>query len=314
MCFGLHACKEVSDKNQTSIDGDVLDGVNAAFWNSEGSYISISTNKGELILTDSTLKVIKVKDLHNGNAYSSFFSLDDQKIITGGYDKLLNISDAHTLELIDQYDFGFSSFTSVYGYNTFGGCGENGKFAIYNKLTKDTIIQALEDEGAFHLYYISPDTSLVISSGISGYEFDILNKKISHIYKGHRDLVYCIMSNNNKDKVVTASKDSTVKIFNRWNEKNLYSSVKLDGEVYVACFSHNDDVVAASTSTGSIYFMDTTLSKVQMKIKAFDSRINTIHYSPCGTKILVGSKGNGAKIFSTVSGELLYEFDYSSIE
>jgi hypothetical protein len=51
-----------------------------------------------------------------------------------------------------------------------------------------------------------------------------------------------------------------------------------------------------------------------LKIKAFDTHINTIHYSPCGTKILAGTEGGGAKIFSTITGELLYELDYSSLE
>jgi WD40 repeat protein len=290
------------------------EGIHAAFYNSNGSKIALSTTKGRIILTDSTLTVIKINQIHKGRANSSFFSLDDKYIISGGQDKLLNVTDANTLEIVHQYDFKFNSWTSVHGYTTLAGCGEDGKLVVYNKYSNDTLIRVIESQGAFHLYYISPDTSLAVCSGYSGYEFDILNNQIRFQYKGHKDLVYCIMPSANLKKIVTASKDSTVKIFDRFTEENLYTSSKLDGAVYVACFNNDDRMVAASTSSGSIYFMDTTLTKIKMKIKGFNTRINTIHFSPCGKKILAGSEGGGAKIFSVITGELLHELDYSSLK
>jgi WD40 repeat protein len=311
----LFSCNNFSSKDSQSEElYDEEEGIHAAFYNSDGTRISMSTTKGRVILTDSTLNMIKVKNVHEGRANSSFFSLDDNFIITGGQDRYLKVSNAKTLDLEEQYAFNFNSWTSIHGFNTLGGCGENGLLVIYVKNSGDTLIQQLESDGAFHLYYIIPDTNLVVSSGLSGYEFDIVNNKIVHQYKGHKDWVYCIMPSNNHQRIVTASKDSTVKIFDRFTEENLYTSQKLDGAVYVACFSHSDDLVAASTSVGSIYFMDTTLSEVKMKIKAFDTHINTIHYSPDGNRILAGTEGGGAKIFSTITGELLFELDYSSLE
>lgn len=311
----MYGCSDISHKDselQNQIDE--IEGIHAAFYNSSGTRISMSTTKGRIILTDSLLNVIKKTNTHKGRANSSFFSLDDNYIITGGQDKILKVSNAHTLELEKEYDFNFNSWTSIHGYTTLGGCGEDGKLVIYDKRTNDTLVHTLEEDGAFHLYYIKPDTSLVVSSGVSGYEFDIIENKIKHKYEGHKDWVYCIMPSNNHQNIVTASKDSTVKIFDRFSEDNLYTSQKLDGAVYVACFSHSDDRVAASTSVGSIYFMDTTLSKVILKINAFDTHINTIHYSPDGTKILAGTEGGGAKIFSTSTGEMLHKLSYSSLE
>jgi WD40 repeat protein len=118
------------------------------------------------------------------------------------------------------------------------------------------------------------------------------------------------MPSNDERRIVTSSADSTVKVFDRFMEKVLYTSPKLDGAVYVACFNHTDDLVAASTSSGSIYFFDTTLTEIRMRIKAFETRINTIHYSPNGKRMVAGSEGGGAKVFDTASGEQLFSLDY----
>ena len=154
------------------------------------------------------------------------------------------------------------------------------------------------------------DTSFVVSSGFSGYELNLQNKKKIHRYSGHKNWVYCIMPDNAGKRIVTASRDSTVKIFDRFTEKCLASSEKLDGAVYVACFNKQDNTIAASTSNGSVYFMDAKLQKIKMKIKAFNTRINTIHYSPNGRNILVGSEEGGVKIFSLMDGKMLHEFNF----
>lgn len=267
----------------------------------------MSTTKGRLILADSNLHVILKSKGHNGHANSSFFSLDDKYIITGGEDRSLNVWNAATLESDRKYNFDFNSWTSIHGYYTLGGCGEKGKVIFYNKQTHDTIRFVLEPEGAFHLFYLRPDTSFVVSSGYSAYEINLQTRNVVHHYKGHKNWTYCVMPDNAQRRIVTASKDSTVKIFDRYTETCLYTSPKLNGPVYVACFNNTGNRIAASTGNGSIYFMDTTLKEVKMKINAFTTRINTIHYSPDGTRMVAGSEGGGAKVFSVEDGKLLYE-------
>jgi WD40 repeat protein len=261
-------------------------------------------------LVDTSLHILKSVQAHEGRANSSFFSLDDKFIITGGQDEVLNVWNSDDLSLDRKYDFGYNSYTSVHGFYTLGGCGRNGVVAIYDKRTTDTLFVELEPDGANHLFYVNPDTTLVISSGLHGYELDIQSGVVTKRFAGHTDRVYCIMPSNDKSRVVTSSADSTVKIFNRATENLLYTSPKLDGRAYVSCFSHDDDLVAASTSAGSIYFLDTTLTKVKMRIDAFDTRINTIHYSPSGDRMVAGSEGGGAKIFDTRTGDLLFSLSF----
>lgn len=294
-----------------SKDNEILpekkrEGVHAAFYNSTGSRISISTTSGKLLLCDSNLNLL-LTSREQMDANSSFFSLDDKHIITGGTHRKLNVWNAGSLQREATYDLNFNSWTSIQGFQTLGGCGEQGKVYFYNIKNHDTIRFVLEPEGAFHLYYIKPDTNFVVSSGRSGYEINLITRKVAHRYSGHCDWVYCVMPDAAARRIVTASKDSTVKVFDRKSEKCLATSFKLDGAVYVSCFNKNGNEVVASTSNGSIYFLDTTLTKVRLKIKAFNSHINTIHLSPTGSRIVAGSEGGGAKLFSVQSGSLLYQ-------
>ena len=308
--FNLCSCKNEANQNTQINAGKGAEQIHAAFYNNTGSKIALSSSSGKLYITDDTFKLLHSIQAHTGNANSCFFSLDDQHVITGGKDKLLKIWSANDLASERVYDFKFNSYTSVYGYNTLGGCGENGKTVIYNLKTRDTLNIDLEKDGAYHLYYLEPDSALVISSGLTGYEIDLIHRRIVHRYSGHEGQVYCIMPSHTRKLVVTASADSILRIFDRNNEKLLHHSISLDGQLFVATFDPTDNVVAASTSSGSIYFLDGTLSHIIMKIPAFKGRINTIHFSPDGTRILAGSEGGGAKIFSTSDGKLLYEFKY----
>lgn len=305
----LTACIFIKDRQNTRPVG-----VHAAFYNSQGDKISISTIDGRIVLADSSLNILNQTRARAYFANSSFFSLNDKQIVFGGREKKIGVLDSETLKIESLYDFKFNSYTTVLGYHTLGGCGENGHAVFYDFKTQDTMFVDFEKEGAFHLFYIIPDTVLVISSGYSGYEFDISQRKNVQEYKGHRGLVYCIMPNHAQDKVVTASTDSLVRVFSRVSGGEDFRSPKLDGEVFVACYHPSDNTIAASTSNGTIYFFPPDLSEVKMKIKAFSGRINTIHYSPSGKNILAGSEEGGVKIFDTENGQLVYEMDYSQLE
>lgn len=282
-------------------------GVHAAFYNSKGNRIAVSTSTGNVILTDKNLHVLSTSFSHHGNVNSCFFSLDDKHIITGGSDKFIRRWNAETLQLENKFDFNFNSYTTIHGYSTICGCGENGILVTYHLAQRKKTIRNLEMAGSYHLFYVEPDSIIVVCSGINGYEYDITKNAIEHIYRGHTNQVYCIMPSNNKKLIITASADSTVKLFDRKTAQCISTSPTLDGKIYVASFSPNDSTIAASTSSGSIYFFDRQLASIKLKIKAFDTRINTIHYSPDGTRILAGSEGGGVKIFSTTDGKRLHE-------
>lgn len=299
-------CNRKGNQNSTINSHHVQQQIHAAFYNSNGTRIALSTTSGMLIVTDDTLHVLLSTQAHTGNANSCFFSLNDKYIITGGKDRLLNVWDAADLSLFKSYKFGFNSYTSVHGYHTLGGCGENGDMYVYNIATRKLTHTCLEKEGAFHLYYVIPDSILVVCSGYNGYMYNIQTSKVLHKYSGHAGMVYCIMPANKAGKVVTACADSIVRIFDSNTEELLYKSVKLDGQLYVATFNPSDSIIAASTTNGSIYLFDATLQKQIAHIHAFNSIINTIHFSPDGSRILAGSEGGGAKIFEIPSGRLLF--------
>ncbi len=303
ICILVSAC---SIENKDSLFETLLkeEGIHAAFYNSNGSKIAMATTSGRLLLCDSNLNIINYIQAHEKVANSSFFSLNDSLIITGGNDKKINTWKASNLEYVKTYPFKINSHTSVLGFHTMVGCGEFGKVVIYNAINNDTATIFL-GATAFHVFYNIPDTSILVSSGNYGYEIDIQKRKITRKYIGNNGKFYCIMPNQSNTTVVTACSDSFVRVYSRATQKLIYKSKKLDGAVFVACYNYHNNTIAASTSNGSIYFFDTELKNLKNQIKAFDGCINTIHYHPSDSFMVAGSldkKFGGVKLFSTYDG------------
>lgn len=289
------------------------EGIHAAFYDKDGTKIAMATTLGRLLLCSADLTILLAKQAHEGVTNSSFFSLNDSFIITGGADKKIQQWNATDLTLNYTYPYTLNSHTTVLGNTTMVGCGENGLALIYTKRTNDTATIKLSNTAAFHVYYNKPDTTVVVSAGDAGYEINVQEKKVTHAYVVSNGLVYCIMPDQTNTTVVLGCGDSTVRVFNRSTEQLLYQSAKLDGAVYVACYNYQNNTIAASTSTGSIYFFDTALKLVKNRIKAFDGCVNTIHYHPTDSFIVAGSldkENGGAKLFSAYSGKLLKDLKH----
>jgi WD40 repeat protein len=284
------------------------EGIHAAFYNSNGTRIAMATTKGRLLLCDQNLKILKAIQAHQGVANSSFFSLSDKYIITGGSDRKIRQWAAKSLQLVHTFPYTFNSHTTVLGNQSMVGCGEYGKLLIYHRLSNKTSQLRLSKTAAYHVYYNRKDTSVVVSAGRAAYEVDILNDCVRRKYDSKQALVYCVMPDQTNTRVVLGCADSTIKVFDRSTQQLIYTSRKLDGQVYVACYNYQNNTIAASTSTGSIYFFDTKLVTLQKRIKAFNGCINTIHYHPSDAYIVAGSldkKHGGAKLYSTKTYRLI---------
>ncbi len=306
LCQLLFSC-QIKKEEKSSLHLQQAEGIHAAFYNSDGSKIAMATTKGRLILCDASLRVLRAIEAHKGVTNSSFFSLNDAFIITGGSDRKIQKWDAKNLQLLHTFPYAFNSHTTVLGNQTMVGCGEHGKLLIYDLKTKKSNVLYLSKTAAYHVYYTKKDATVVVSAGDAGYEVDILQKKIIHKYHTDQDLVYCIMPDQRNATVVLGCADSTVKVFDRETELLLYQSGKLDGQVYVACYNYKNNTIAASTSSGSIYFFDTQLQTIKKQIKAFDGCINTIHYHPSDSFIVAGSldkQHGGAKLYDTYTYQL----------
>jgi WD40 repeat protein len=304
-CIGKEPVKHTSGLLQT-------EGIHAAFYNSTGTRIAMATTKGRLILCDQNLKILKAIQAHKGVANSSFFSLSDKHIITGGSDRKIRQWAARSLQLVHTFPYTFNSHTTVLGNQTMVGCGEYGKVLIYHRLSKKTSQIRLSKTAAYHVYYNQKDTSVVVSAGRAAYEVDILNNRVSRKYDSKQALVYCVMPDQTNTRVVLGCADSTIKIFDRNTKQLIFTSRKLDGQVYVACYNYQNNTIAASTSTGSIYFFDTKLRSLQKRIKAFNGCINTIHYHPSDAYIVAGSLDKlhgGAKLYSTKTYRLIKQLN-----
>ncbi|HLP51114.1 MAG TPA: hypothetical protein VK154_09550 [Chitinophagales bacterium] len=309
-CFNLICCSSKSKQNTHTPSSVSTQGVHAAFYNAKGDRIAFCTSQGNLFITDDSFVCIAKVVAHTGNAYSSFFSEDGKHIVTGGKDGLLKLWTVDSLIRVRQFNFKGSPYTSIYGYHTVSACGEHGKLATY-QLTGNKVTETILDSaGAYFLYSIIPDTTVLVSSGNKGYEVDVVSGKIMHQYTGHNGAVYCIMPGLSNQRVVTSCTDSIVRIFDRQSQALLFRSSVLDGQVYVATYNPLNNNVAVATSSGSIFILDTTLRHISRQILAFKGRVNTIHFSPDGSRIVAGSEDGGVKLFSTSTGQMLSEFKW----
>lgn len=303
----LSACKASQQKEQSE---DLLknEGIHAAFYNSTGTRIAMATTKGRLLLCDHHLKILKAVQAHKGVANSSFFSLNDAYIITGGADQKIKQWHANSLQLARTFPYAFNSHTTVLGTNSMVGCGENGRLLIHDIRTQKAKILRVSPTAAYHVYYNQKDTSVVVSAGRAAVEVALRQQKITRTYDSRQELVFCVMPDQTNQTVVLACADSTIKVFERKTQQLLYQSKKLDGQVYVACYNYHNDVIAASTSAGSIYFFDTQLKTSKKRIKAFEGCINTIHYDPTDNFLVAGSldpKNGGVKLYKTNTYSLI---------
>jgi len=300
----VFSCNIVSE-DKSFIKLSKGEGIHAAFYNSNGSKIAMATTSGRLLLCNNDLKVLNSIQAHNQVVNSSFFSLNDLLIITGGDDKKIKSWDADDLSPVKTYPFNINSHTTILGNHTMVGCGEGGKVVIYNQDNGDTATLNLGST-AFHVFYNRPDTSVLVSAGNSGYEINLHRKKVTRKYTNNNGQVFCIMPDQTNTKVVTACSDSVVRVFDSQTQQLLYQSKKLDGSVYVACYNYHNNTIAASTASGSIYFFDVELINIKQQIKAFNGCINTIHYHPSDSFLVVGSLDKsfgGAKIYSVYNAK-----------
>lgn len=286
-------------------------GVHAAFFNPTGTKCAISTDNGQVVITDTLLNVIENIKSHIGSTTSSFFSHNGEYIVTGGTDNSIKVWDVNNFELLKEKKVDFPLYTSVFGTKIYGGCGEGGNIILFD-WQGDSLLYHLKSskDGAYFLYLFDGEKYLLVAAGEGrATEWNMQTGHISMEYKGHKDKVFCTMPSPDLTKVITASADSTVIVWDRKTGKLLHQISDFEAPVYVSCFSPDGKRIAACTTNGKIHvFQDYT--KI-LEWQAFDGIVNTIHYSPNGNMILAGSEASGARMFNASTGSLIAEWKES---
>lgn len=280
-------------------------GVHAAFFNNAGSKCAIATDNGQVIVTDTLLNIIGKIQAHEGSTTSSFFSHNGKYIITGSLEKELKIWDANNFELVREKKVDFMLYTSVFGTNIYGGCGEGGNIILFD-WKGDSVLYNLKssEHGAYFLYLFDGEKALLVAAGEGrATEYNMQTGQVSMEFKGHTDKVFCTMPSPDNKKVITASADSTVIIWDRKSGKLLHQITGFQAPVYVSCFSPDGKRIAACTTDGKIHIFEDY--KKVLEWQAFDGIVNTIHYSPNGNLMLAGSEDGGARMFNANDGSLI---------
>lgn len=302
------ACNDSDGNREPQEDDAMMVGVHAAFFNSKGTRCALATTAGNVIVTDALLNEIGRFHAHEGGVTSSFFSPDDNFIVTGGPDSVLRVWDSQDYSLVQEHHTGFGIYTCVMGYQSAVGCGQGGRLIrIPTQSDLSATHWKFDADGAYFLYFLEIDSTILCAIGSMAIEFDVTTGMVGGIYDSHVTPVFCAMPSPDMTKIITASADSTVIVWDRVTGRPQQPPLTFDSPVFVACFSPCGAEIAVATAVGDVIIIDENGKRRAKRV--FPERVNTIHFSPNGKFIVAGSELFGVKLLSVDSMLTIASFD-----
>jgi MTH538 TIR-like domain (DUF1863)/WD domain, G-beta repeat len=253
----------------------------------------------------------------NWMTFASFF--DDSHVVTAGWDRKVLLWDLATLksnQIAEEPDKVSCANRSADGRRMVIGVG-NGLVDIR---TREGQSVATYNHGGRRVNWavFSPDDLRVISTGDDRLTriWNVADAKADPVViTGHDDSVKSVAYSPNGKWIVTASFDTTAKVWDAATGRWLFSLVPEPAGVNAVAFSPGGSLVATGCMDGSVLLWDTTLNE-KAKIKTSrllgnhgGKRINSVAFSPDGQRLLSTGDDRTAKIWDVATGELLLSFE-----
>ena len=150
---------------------------------------------------------------------------------------------------------------------------------------------------------------------------DLISGETKITLKGHSLDVNSVVFSTDEECVVSASNDSTCRI---WDVKSGHCMNVLPrhaGKVTYASFSPNNKMIVSASDNGVIYLWDVKTGKNLWQTKGHDNYISSVKFSPDGNTIVTSSWDHTVKIWDSRNGTLqqtlvkhsgeVYHADYS---
>lgn len=121
---------------------------------------------------------------------------------------------------------------------------------------------------------------------------------------GHTEVVNSVRFHADSNRIVSASNDGSVRLWNRATLEELHSFRGHDGWVNAVAFSPDGQFVASAGTDGTIRLLDAT-SLSELKTFVADERpVNCVAFSHDGQTIVSGYENGMIRVWSTSSGEV----------
>eukprot|EP00668_Euglena_longa_P006428 GGOE01007659.1.p1 GENE.GGOE01007659.1~~GGOE01007659.1.p1 ORF type:complete len:890 (-),score=332.24 GGOE01007659.1:863-3484(-) len=124
-------------------------------------------------------------------------------------------------------------------------------------------------------------------------------------YVGHGAAVYCCAFSPSGEKMVSASRDRTLKVWTVKSGQELLTLKGHNGFVLSCAFSPSGNEVASTSDDKTVKVWDATTGKKLLTMKGHNDKVYCCTYSPKGTEIASASCDKTVKVWSTDSGKKL---------
>ncbi len=205
---------------------------------------------------------------HTAVVYSTAFSPDGKRIVTGSYDETARVWDARTGKEILTLKGHIFSVGSV----------------------------------AF-----SPDGKQVVTGSYdnTAKTWDAATGKEIRAFKGHTNWVNAVAFSPDGKWIVTGSNDNTAKIWDAATGKELLTLKVGNCLVTSVAFSPAGDRILTGSTDWTAKVWDAQTGKDTLELKGHRDTVYSVAFSPDGNKILTGSNDGAAKIWNAHTGEEL---------
>ena len=280
--------------------------VNSAIFKPIGNEIITASSDGTVRIWEGEKETfIEVVAKYASPITTTNFSSDGEKIIIYGLDvaKIWDLKESkNIINLEGRSNLAFATNFSSNGDRIIATSGK--VIRIWNPQNANLI-----DVLAGHKDWIaSVDLSarghklLTASDSIS--KIWNINGQLTGSLKGHSNRVNYAIFSPDEQKIVTASRDSTARIWNSQNYKQLASLTGHSDDVVTATFSPDGRqiITASSDKTAKIWDSESGILVRSLQHASF---VNSANFSPNGEKILTACSDSTSKIWDARNGQLL---------
>jgi len=329
-----------SDEEPVAIQHDAATFVNAVAFSPNGKLVATGSNdatEGYLRLWDAdTGDLVKKLEGHNDTVWSVVFSRDGQRLLTSSYDGTARLWDVETARLIrtfeGHYHWVWSAAFSP-DEKRIVTSSEDGSAIVWDVDTGKPIgipfISHRNESGQTPIYcaVFSPDGSLVASGGLDnqvliwdpekiepvGYETDreetdqesgFRRQQVVATLEGHTGAVWSVAFSENGDRVISGSKDNTVKVWSAKTGELIKTLRGHAGWVRSCRFAVAADEISAvsgshdrSVRLWNIEAYEETRVLGKRWLKGHDDAVQAASFSPNGQRIVTASRDRTARIW-----------------